>query len=228
MIAHISNFFAEYPYFDYLTRIFLALVLGFSIGFERKSRSKEAGIRTHTIVAVGSALFMIISRYGFGSDGDFDKSRVAAQVVAGIGFLGAGMIMHQRQSIHGLTTAAGIWTTAGIGMAAAAGLYVVAIGSTVLVIAVQLLLHSDFVLFKMRRTVSYKVVFSETEDSHETLKKIFGVEKFAHIKTERRNDGLFSFVTVKTEKPLSDFEVSAIIKENDFVLSCESIGNDLD
>ena len=104
--------------------------LGGLIGAEREYRAKVAGTRTHLLVAIGAALMMIVSRYGF--DGHGDPSRVAAQIVSGIGFIGAGAIMVHRQAVHGLTTAAGIWVAAGIGMAVASGLYTVGVATTVL------------------------------------------------------------------------------------------------
>ena len=111
-------------------RLALAAALGMVIGIERTYRAKTAGIRTHFLVALGSALFMIVSRYGF--EGTGDPGRVAAQIVSGIGFLGAGTIIMQKHVVHGLTTAVGMWVAAGIGMASAAGLYSVAVISTVL------------------------------------------------------------------------------------------------
>ncbi len=111
-------------------RLALAAALGMVIGIERTYRAKTAGIRTHFLVALGSALFMIVSHYGF--EGTGDPGRVAAQIVSGIGFLGAGTIIMQKHVVHGLTTAAGMWVAAGIGMASAAGLYSVAVISTVL------------------------------------------------------------------------------------------------
>ena len=111
-------------------RLTLAAALGMVIGLERTYRAKTAGVRTHFLVALGSALFMIVSRYGF--EGTGDPGRVAAQIVSGIGFLGAGTIIMQKHVVHGLTTAAGMWVAAGIGMASAAGLYAVAVISTVL------------------------------------------------------------------------------------------------
>ena len=111
-------------------RLVLAAVQGGLIGAEREYRGKVAGTRTHLLVALGSALMMLVSRYGFGGQGD--PSRVAAQIVSGIGFIGAGAIMVDRHSVHGLTTAAGIWVAAGIGMATAAGLYVLALATTTL------------------------------------------------------------------------------------------------
>ena len=113
-----------------ITRLVLAGLLGGLIGAEREYRAKVAGMRTHLLVAIGAALMLIVSRYGF--DGQGDPSRVAAQIVSGIGFIGAGAIMVQRHSVHGLTTAAGVWVSAGIGMAVASGLYTVAIAATVL------------------------------------------------------------------------------------------------
>lgn len=123
-----------------LVGVLLAVFLGFAIGFERKLRYKEAGIRTHIIVCVGAALLTVVSKYGFGGD-SADSARVAAQIVSGIGFLGAGIIMFRGQKMCGLTTAAGVWTTAGVGMAAGAGLYIVAVGATVIIIAVQCICH---------------------------------------------------------------------------------------
>ena len=116
--------------FEMVFRLVLAAVQGGLIGAEREYRGKVAGTRTHLLVALGSALMMLVSRSGFGGQGD--PSRVAAQIVSGIGFIGAGAIMVDRHSVHGLTTAAGIWVAAGIGMATAAGLYVLALATTAL------------------------------------------------------------------------------------------------
>ena len=115
---------------EMMLRLVLAGALGGLIGAEREYRGKVAGTRTHLLVALGSALMLLVSKHGFGGQGD--PGRVAAQLVRGIGFIGAGAIMVARQSIHGLTTAAGIWVSAGIGMAAAAGLYALAVATTVL------------------------------------------------------------------------------------------------
>ncbi len=116
---------------EMIYRLLLAALFGGLIGLEREYRSKVAGLRTHLLVSIGSALLMLLSQYGF--DGDGDPSRVAAQIVSGIGFIGAGaIIMDRRHAVHGLTTAAGIWVSAGIGMTAAAGMYVLAVTATIL------------------------------------------------------------------------------------------------
>ena len=113
----------------------LALVLSAIIGLEREIRQKNAGLRTHTLVGVGAALFMLISKYGFTDVLDprlvvLDPSRMAAQIVTGVGFLGAGLIFVRRDSVRGLTTAASIWVTTAIGSAAGAGLPLLAILAT--------------------------------------------------------------------------------------------------
>lgn len=118
---------------DTLIRLVVALLLGGAIGIEREYRSKDAGFRTHFLVSLGSALFTIISTNGF-PGGDADSSRVAAQVVSGIGFLGAGTIIFQRNFIRGLTTAAGLWVTAAVGMACGTGMFAIAAATTALVL----------------------------------------------------------------------------------------------
>ena len=114
-------------------RLVVALLLGGIIGVEREFRAKDAGFRTHFLVSVGSALFCVVSQYGFGEELK-DASRVAAQVVSGIGFLGAGTIIFQKNVIRGLTTAAGLWVTAAIGLACGTGMLLIAAISTALVL----------------------------------------------------------------------------------------------
>jgi len=124
---------------EFLWRLLAATVMGAAIGIEREYHAKEAGIRTHLLVALGSCLFMILSAYGFDAflakeHTSFDPSRIASQVVTGIGFIGAGTIILQKQMVRGLTTAAGLWVTAAIGLACGIGMYVIAVVTTVLVL----------------------------------------------------------------------------------------------
>lgn len=135
----------------FILRMVAASVCGMIIGLERKNRSKEAGMRTHCVVACAAALMMVISKYGFtdlaiGENGmrGADGARIAAQVVSGIGFLGAGMIFVHKNTVTGLTTAAGIWATAGIGMAIGAGMYIVGFSATIIIILAQIMLHRKF------------------------------------------------------------------------------------
>ncbi len=114
-------------------RLVLAAAFGAAVGYERRSADKPAGLRTLSLVAVGSALFTIISTFGFENA---DQSRVAAQIVTGVGFLGAGTILRSGGSISGLTTAATIWATAAIGMAVGSGLYIAAVAGTIIILII--------------------------------------------------------------------------------------------
>ncbi|MEQ0565913.1 MgtC/SapB family protein [Amycolatopsis sp. NEAU-NG30] len=121
---------------DLLPPVLLALVLSVAIGLEREAGMKAAGLRTHSLVGVGSAVFMLVSKYGFadllGIDQvSLDPSRIAAQIVSGIGFIGGGLIFVRRDAVRGLTTAATIWVTAAVGTACGAGLTVLAVGTTI-------------------------------------------------------------------------------------------------
>lgn len=126
---------------EMLLRLGIATILGCLIGLERERVESAAGLRTHAIVALGSALFMLVSMFGFKNAGMppsvvLDPSRVAAQVVSGIGFLGAGVIIFRKEIIRGLTTAASVWLVAALGMAVGGGLYLPAIGATILGLAI--------------------------------------------------------------------------------------------
>lgn len=122
---------------ELLVRIIVAAVLGAAVGLEREVHGHQAGTRTNLLVALGSAAFTVLSIHGFGpgtSSQPVDPSRIAAQIVTGIGFLGAGAILKHGASVRGLTTAAGLWAVAAIGMAAGTGAYVIAVGATAIVI----------------------------------------------------------------------------------------------
>nr|WP_281722100.1 MgtC/SapB family protein [Nitrosomonas nitrosa] len=114
-----------------LLRLVVAVVLGALVGYERERKGKPAGVRTHGMVCLGAALFTVVSIYGFGPSGD--PTRVAAMIVSGIGFLGAGAVLHQRESVHGLTTAASLWVTAAIGLAVGVGMIGMSFMTTILV-----------------------------------------------------------------------------------------------
>ncbi len=139
----------------FLIRIAIAGICGILVGVERRNRAKEAGLRTHFVVACGAALIMIISKYAFfdviqagaydNIEVRLDPSRVASTIASGIGFLGAGMIFVHKHNVTGLTTAAGIWATSGIGMAIGAGMYTLGIGATVIILIAQYFLHSRFI-----------------------------------------------------------------------------------
>jgi len=138
------NFIYQYD-LHFVLRLLVACVCGVLIGIERKNRAKEAGVRTHCLVACAAALMMILSKYAYddltGELIKLDPSRVASGVASGVGSLRAGMIFVYKRTISGLTTAAGIWATAGIGLAIGAGMYILGLASTIIVLLVQILLH---------------------------------------------------------------------------------------
>ena len=161
---------------EFILRLLLAGIMGAVIGLDREYRAKEAGYRTHFLVSLGSALIMIVSQHGFGEILDtpnvnLDPSRIASQVLTGIGFIGAGTIILHKQIVRGLTTAAGIWATSGIGLAIGAGMYTLGISATILtLIGLEVLSF----LFKSVGMKSSAVEFST--DNKETLNQL--VKKF--------------------------------------------------
>ncbi|MFD0869101.1 MgtC/SapB family protein [Paenibacillus residui] len=167
-----------------LLRLTVAGICGALIGYERKNRMKDAGIRTHFMVSVGAALMILVSKYGFqdqiGWDNlSLDPSRIAAQVVSGVSFLGAGMIFLQRQTVKSLTTAAGIWATSGIGMAIGAGLYWIGISVTVLILIAQVLLHGRFNWLEGPKTEQLVVRMEDQPGAVEALQRILADKSIA-------------------------------------------------
>lgn len=209
-----------------LLNILLAVVLGFAIGYERKLRYKEAGIRTHTIVCVGSALIMVVSKYGFSDIQEYDASRVAAQIVSGIGFLGAGIIIYRKHEIHGLTTAAGVWATAGVGMAAGAGMYVVAAGAAVVIIGVQCIFHIKCRLFRTKKYFQVKICFTSSGTENDTIKELFQTDRFNRLVIERKNGETVYHATLNTDREYSSQKLSQIMTEHPFIRSIERCDED--
>lgn len=174
-----------------IIRLLLATIFGALIGLEREYHAKEAGVRTHLLVALGSCLFMILSIYGFDAflDHDnvsFDPSRIASQVVTGIGFIGAGTIILHKQAVRGLTTAAGVWVTAAIGLACGNGMYILAGVTTVTVLSslglINLYLPS---LSQRERQITFLAEdYNVLTDILENLRK----EKIVVLNYEMRKD----------------------------------------
>jgi putative Mg2+ transporter-C (MgtC) family protein len=130
------------PLWELVLRLLLAVVLCGLVGLERESRGQAAGLRTHVVVGLGSALFTVVSAYGFADAGVSDPTRIAAQIVSGIGFLGAGAILRTGGSVRGLTTAGTLWVVAALGMAAGAGAYAAAIAATLVLVPAIVVLRS--------------------------------------------------------------------------------------
>jgi putative Mg2+ transporter-C (MgtC) family protein len=216
---------------DYLIRVMFAGLCGALIGYERKSRMKEAGIRTHFIVGIGAALMMVVSKYGFQDQLNWanlslDPSRIAAQVISGVGFIGAGMIFTQKNRIKGLTTAAGIWTTAGIGIAVGAGMYGLGAGVTLFILAAQFLLHSRF--YQLATPSTWQVIV-QAENEPGVLnrikelierKKLF-IQSF-HAERIKNGEQLSVHMVLKLSRSEGAEELLSLLQELDGIRSVET------
>ena len=209
---------------DFVWRLVLAAIFGTIIGLDREYREKEAGFRTHFLVSLGSALMMIVSQYGFSEilthDGvSLAPSRIAAQVVSGIGFIGAGTIIFNHQIVRGLTTAASLWATAGIGLTAGAGMSWLALAATILTLVALEGLSLVFRSLGSRRMV---VVFSASDRTGvaDTLDRIrtdgYMVVSYEVVPQVVGGDGITYRVTMVVKaKPGSDNnQLLALLREN--------------
>jgi putative Mg2+ transporter-C (MgtC) family protein len=206
-----------------LARLALAAALGAVIGLERELRDREAGLRTHLLVAVGSALFTIVSAFGFhdvlSQSGPnvlvrLDPSRIAAQIVSGIGFLGAGAIIRQGLSVRGLTTAATLWVVAAIGMAAGAGYYQGAVLATV--VALVALWPLRYVAYRFIERVKPEEdrLVVELREGHSLAELLTNFHDVRHIEVTEEIDRRI----VQLESPSIDEELVARLSDLDFVL----------
>lgn len=211
--------------FPYFLAMVTAVICGAAIGVERTLRQKEAGIRTHIIVCLGSALIMIVSKYGFfdivgfADHVNLDGARLAAQVVTGISFLGAGIIVY-KGTVKGLTTAAGVWTTAGIGLAAGAGMYGIAVYATLILLVVQIVIHR---LLPVENTSTNSVTMKLIDDADaiEKVANLFIENGYEIISSsiEKKNDKYVCLYVIKARSHISPEEVTSIFSGKDFVLS---------
>ena len=230
MLSGLTNYLPEtaltvFDNLEFFIRIVLAAILGALVGLERSKRQKEAGVRTHCIIACTSALFMILSKYAFvdlvsvnGLRGA-DPARIAAQVVSGISFLGAGVIFKNGNSIRGLTTAAGMWGTAAVGMAIGAGMYWVGLIEAAVLVGIQIVLHR-FPVGADALTTQEIVV--EMTDSDELLARFDALVKshrgqITESSLTRENGILRMEVTAKLDPPITHEEALAFMKANDGV-----------
>ena len=186
---------------ELFVRIFVAMILGMLIGNERKNRMKSAGMRTHALVALGSALMMVVSKYGFSDTVQGDGARLAAQVVSGVGFLGAGMIFVRHNLVSGLTTAAGVWTTAGIGLTIGAGMYFVGVLSALLMVIMQSVSH---------RIPYFSSVASAGLIRMTIVKQSGGVEQIKHLLLDQKIE-IQGIQIQKTERIESDWNSRCFI-----------------
>lgn len=237
-----SDAFASLPLeLDYFLKILIGGALGLILGIERSRRQKEAGMATHFVVATASTLLTCVSLWFKETGSDFNAAaRIAAQIVSGVGFLGAGMIFFRRESLRGLTTAAGIWATAAIGMCVATGMFYLALGATALIIVVQIILHSKFIKRNKQHLLFVKMEY--TTEIKNKMAEYFGFHNFHRLKVTSTNETIpvettdenGEVVQSETKKLLAETviyptkncsaeEITAFIRDNPEVLSIERL-----
>ena len=209
----------------YLCRLVVAAICGAGIGLERTLRQKEAGLRTHIIVALGSALMMIVSKYGFfdlfafSDVVKFDGSRLAANIITGVSFLGSGIIIY-KGSIKGLTTAAGIWATAGIGLAIGSGMYGIGVYATIVILIIQIFIHR-FVPIENTVATELKLKIKNDPlalDHVEELLAKKGVDIIS-ADVEKRDEIIVCKFDLKTHTGFSFKEMKEILKNDEYIIS---------
>ena len=205
-------------------RLFVACICGACIGYERSLRQKEAGLRTHIILSIGACLAMIVSKYGFADIAEMgamktaDGARIAAQVVSGVGFLGAGVIFVRGGSVKGLTTAAGIWTTSSVGLAIGAGLYEVGVIATFFMVLTQLILHKFLPVSEMMVKNVISIVARNDNDVIEYIREKLQANNMhvQGIKIKKKEEGFISAeITVSMYKNEGLEEILSIVGENE-------------
>lgn len=228
MLAGLSGYLPEstltlFDNLEFLIRLLLSAALGALVGLERSKRQKEAGVRTHCIIACTSALFMILSKYAFvdtaiGADGlrGADPARIAAQVVSGISFLGAGVIFKNGNSIRGLTTAAGMWGTAAIGMAVGAGMYWLGLIEAAILVAIQIILHRFPVGADALTTQEIVVEMEDTPELQAQFDALLQAHHGQVVDSSlSRDEGYLRMeITVRLEPPITHDEALAFMKAN--------------
>lgn len=228
MLAGLSTYLPEstltlFDNLEFLIRLLLSAALGALVGLERSKRQKEAGVRTHCIIACTSALFMILSKYAFvdtaiGADGlrGADPARIAAQVVSGISFLGAGVIFKNGNSIRGLTTAAGMWGTAAIGMAVGAGMYWLGLIEAAILVAIQIILHRFPVGADALTTQEILVEMEDTPELQAQFDALLKGHNGQVVESSlSRDEGYLRMeITAKLEPPITHDEALTFLKSN--------------
>lgn len=227
MLSGLSTYLPEsaltlFDNLEFFVRLLLSAGLGALVGLERSKRQKEAGVRTHCIIACTAALFMILSKYAFVDTADIagtrgaDPARIAAQVVSGISFLGAGVIFKNGNSIRGLTTAAGMWGTAAVGMAIGAGMYWVGLIEAAILVAIQIILHRFPVGADALTTQELLVEMEDTPELQAKFDALLQAHNGQVVESSlSRDEGYLRMeITVRLEPPITHDEALAFMKDN--------------
>ena len=227
MLTGLSQYLPEstltlFDNLEFFIRLLLSAALGALVGLERSKRQKEAGVRTHCIIACTSAVFMILSKYAFMDLVDIsgirgaDPARIAAQVVSGISFLGAGVIFKNGNSIRGLTTAAGMWGTAAVGMAIGAGMYWVGLIEAAILVTIQIILHRFPVGADALTTQEILVEMADTQEMQDKFDELLARHRGQVTESSlTREEGYLRMeITAKLEPPITHDEALMFMKEN--------------
>lgn len=205
-------------YNEDILKVLIAVLLGTIIGFEREWRGKPAGLRTLGLVAGGAALFTVVSQHMGEMSGGADITRIASNVVQGVGFLGAGIIFRGNNNVKGLTTAATVWVSAAIGMAAGIGSYSVAAVSTAVVWAVLVIMHrAELLLIRFSETLTYKVSFHEAHSADDIRYEHYFSEKGYTLDTTRYDKKEGSVVvhwTVSASRKKHELAVNKLLNDD--------------
>ena len=211
---------------ELFARLAFAGFCGAIIGIERSIRRKDAGVKTHIILALGAALFMIVSQYGFAElplspEYSADASRIASNIVTGVSFLCAGVIFVRGASVKGLTTATGIWSTAGIGMAAGAGMYGITLFATLLILLIQLLLGKVSVKIETHYSIEVELKNPDNIPLDDIVKEITTHTKVApnSIKTYNIGDDCAYKLTFNVVHTINEIEVIETLRKNKNVIN---------
>lgn len=210
---------------ELMVRIILAGICGGAIGYERESRNKTAGLRTHVIVAVSSALMIVLSKYGFqdvlGKYVRLDPSRIAAGTVTAIGFLGSGIIFSRNKNVSGVTTSAGIWATLGVGMAMGTGMYVIGIATTIVVVLVEIFIgRSGKLSYIMKQVYQIVVEYTPSQGKDTNITELIKSElessykcKILSVRTRRKEEIIHLELMVRTAKGNELIHIAKLAEE---------------
>ena len=211
-----------------LLRLFLAIIAGFILGLESWARSKDAGIKTNTILCLTACLLMIISKYGFYELAKFegiqyDASRVASTIISGLCFVGAGMVFYKQGTIRGLTSAVSMCLTIAIGMCFGSGLLITAGIVTLITLLLQLIWHSKLPIFRSRKVIIVKAEFVLSDNYIEKFKEIFNIKHFRAFKIIRQGEQCGAEVEFAYRIKVTSEELAKKVQEETNILMFEKI-----
>lgn len=213
-----------------LLRIVIAILAGFILGLENKSRSKDAGLKTHTILCLTACLLMIISKYGFYELSKFegiqyDASRVASTIISGLCFMGAGVVFNRKETVVGLTTAISMCLTITIGMCIGSGLLITGVIVTFIVILLQKILHLNIGILKSPKSINVKAKFILEDNYIDYFKQLFDVKHFNKFKIYRENDIEMVEVEFNYKFKVTSEEIFDKVKNEKRIIAIEKTEN---